>query len=260
MIRPKFIADYIRHRISATVNSHKKSLFVHRLTKDIIRDFATKPVYPEVEQLRRHLLKDKRRIPVKDLGAGSHAGNGTTKKVSRMARHNLKPAKLAQLLYRLAEAFNPDTLVELGTCFGITTVYLAKAIPKGKVITIEGCPATAGMARETFRRAMISNVMLRNDNFDTALPGVFRENKADFVFIDGNHRKEATLSYFRLYLQQAHENSVMVFDDIYWSQGMKEAWAEIRNHEHVTVTIDLFWIGIVFFIKDHPKQNFFIRL
>ena len=89
--------------------------------------------------------------------------------------------------------------------------------------------------------------------------GILNEEKIDFIFIDGNHRKDATLHYFKLYLLKAHQHSVMVFDDIYWSDGMKEAWAEIRDHESVTVTIDLFWVGLVFFVKDHPKQNFSMR-
>lgn len=228
--------------------------------QDVIRNFSAAPVYPEVEKLRYHLLKDKRRITMKDLGAGSViSGNKKFKIVSLVARHNLKSARLAQMLHRLVLEFKPGTLVELGTCLGVTTVYLAKAMPEGKVITIEGCPETAKMAEETFARARMKNISIRNAGFDIALPEILNEEKIDFIFIDGNHRKDATLHYFNLYLLKAHEHSVMVFDDIYWSDGMKEAWAEIRDHESVTITIDLFWVGLVFFIKDHPKQNFSMR-
>ena len=115
--------------------------------QDVIRNFSAVPVYPEVEKLRYHLLKDKRRITMKDLGAGSViSGNKKVKIVSLVARHNLKSARLAQMLHRLVLEFKPGALVELGTCLGVTTVYLAKAMPEGKVITIEGCPETAKMA------------------------------------------------------------------------------------------------------------------
>jgi len=259
MIKPRFIADYLKHRLSATAKAPERSLFVRGLIKDIIYDADTKPVYAEIEQLRRQLLADGRCVEVLDLGAGSRVSKRKTRRIGRIAKHNLKPAKLAQLLYRLVAAFSPDTLVELGTCLGITTVYLAKAIPEGKVITIEGCPAIAQVARETFRKAMQENIIIRNDNFDAVMPGIFKETKTDFVFIDGNHRKEATLNYFRHYLSHAGENSIMVFDDIYWSEGMKEAWKEICDHEKVTVSIDLFWIGLVFF-RDHPKQHLIIKI
>jgi predicted O-methyltransferase YrrM len=84
-------------------------------------------------------------------------------------------------------------------------------------------------------------------------------SKLDFVFIDGNHRKEATLDYFKRCLPKLSENSIMIFDDIYWSLGMKEAWQEIKAHKDVTVTIDLFWIGLVFVRKGQVKEDFMIR-
>jgi len=80
------------------------------------------------------------------------------------------------------------------------------------------------------------------------------------LFVDGNHRKEATLEYFNFFLSKAVNNSIFIFDDIHWSEGMEEAWKEIQSHEAVTLTIDLFFIGLVFFSKDFiVKQHFTIR-
>jgi predicted O-methyltransferase YrrM len=81
----------------------------------------------------------------------------------------------------------------------------------------------------------------------------------DFVFFDGNHQKQPTINYFEICLQKAHEKSVFVFDDIHWSEEMEQAWAYIKNHPKVTVTIDLFWIGIVFFRTEQVKEHFIIN-
>jgi hypothetical protein len=57
----------------------------------------------------------------------------------------------------------------------------------------------------------------------------------------------------------ASPQACMVFDDIYWSEGMAAAWTEIKADPAVTVSIDLFHFGLVFFRKESPKENFVIR-
>ena len=81
-------------------------------------------------------------------------------------------------------------------------------------------------------------------------------NQLDFVFFDGNHKKKPTLSYFKQCLEVAHEDSIFIFDDIYWSTEMTEAWQEIKKHPKVTLSIDCFEMGIVFFKKEQAKEHF----
>ncbi len=81
----------------------------------------------------------------------------------------------------------------------------------------------------------------------------------DLVFFDANHRYEPTLRYFETCLPKTHNDSLFVFDDIHWSAEMERAWAEIKAHPAVTVTIDLFWVGLVFFRREQPKQDFVLR-
>jgi len=151
-------------------------------------------------------------------------------------------------------------VIELGTCLGITTAYLSKACPEAEVITIEGCPETAKVAYQNFKDLELENTELQVGNFDVLLPGIIaQQERLDFVYVDGNHRKDATLNYFNWCLPKVHEGSLLIFDDIYWSKGMKEAWEEIKAHPEVTVTIDLFWIGLVYFRKGQAKEHFKIK-
>ena len=260
MINIHLAADYLKHWLTSKTRHGVHSPFVYHLIDEIIYDFHAKSDFLNIEPLRAKLLSDKRVLELTDLGAGSLVHNHKKRSVHRIARHALKSPKLAQLLYRLANHFSPANIVELGTCLGITTAYLAKAVPSAKVISIEGCPQTAAVAAENLKELDIKNTQLLVGNFDEILPGVINQlDYLDFVFIDGNHRKEATLNYFNWCMPKLSENGILIFDDIYWSKGMKEAWQEIKMHPQVTVTIDLFWIGLVFIRPGQVKENFKIR-
>ncbi len=260
MLNFRFAKDYLLHQFKGKTRHGTHSPFVYRLLDNVIYDFSPKKVYDEVESIRNALLSDERIINLTDLGAGSHVNNSRQKKVSEIAENALKPPKLAQLLYRLAADLQPENIIELGTCLGTTSLYLQKAAPKAKLYTLEGCPETAVIAAEIFKKAGETHIEQVIGNFDDTLPDVISKlDKLDFVFVDGNHQKEATLKYFEWCLPKVHENTLLIFDDIYWSEGMKEAWSEIKAHPQVTVTIDLFWIGLVYFKKGQVKDGFIIR-
>ncbi|MDR3696865.1 class I SAM-dependent methyltransferase [Mucilaginibacter sp.] len=261
MLNLRFAKEYLQHRFKAKTRHGVHSPFVYRLIDKVIYDFTPKKVYTDVESLRNQLLNDERIITITDLGAGSLVNNNRKKKIGDIAKNALKPPKLAQLLYRLAADLQPANIIELGTCLGTTSVYLQNANPAAKVYTLEGCPETAAIAQETFVKAGVANMELIVGNFDNTLPGVIKRlEKLDFVFVDGNHQKDATLKYFEWCLPKVHENTMLIFDDIYWSEGMKEAWNEIKAHPQVTVTVDLFWIGLVFFKPGRVKGDFLVRV
>ena len=256
----QFITDYLKHRLTAKTRHGTHSPFVYKLADEVIYDFSDKFEYKNIEAQRKKLFNDDSVITVTDLGAGSQLNKNRTKKVSQIAKNALKSPRLAKLIYRLAQNTQPKTAIELGTCLGITTAYLSKASPEAQIITIEGCPETANVARKNFKDLDSNNIELHIGNFDEILPDIIsRQPTLDFVYIDGNHRKDATLNYFKWCLPKVTENSLLIFDDIYWSQGMKEAWEEIKSHNDVTVTIDLFWIGLVYFKKGQAKEHFKLK-
>jgi len=261
MLNFRFAKDYLLHRFKAKTRHGVHSPFVYRLIDEVIYDFESKKVYEEIEALRKQLLNDNRTINVFDLGAGSKVNNNQTKRISDIARNALKPPRLAQSLYRLAADLQPQNIIELGTCLGITSIYLQKAAPEAKVYTLEGSPETAAAALEVFAKAKAGEIKEITGNFDDTLPGVIKElDQLDFVFVDGNHQKDATLKYFEWCLPKVHQNTLLIFDDIYWSEGMKQAWSEIKAHPQVTVTVDLFWIGLVFFKSGQVKEDFLIKI
>jgi predicted O-methyltransferase YrrM len=126
---------------------------------------------------------------------------------------------------------------------------------------MEGCPETARIARETFANLDLPEIRIVTGNFDETLAPVLEDlPRLDFAFLDGNHRKEPTLHYFSQCLAKTHNDSLLIFDDIHWTPEMEEAWQEICRHPAVTFTIDLFFVGLVFFRQEFKeKQHFVLR-
>jgi len=214
-----------------------------------------------IEALRNKLLRDETEIFVEDFGAGSRKGGGERRKVGRIARRALKPARYAQLLHRLAAYYKPATVLELGTSLGLTTAYLSRAVPQSQLISIEGSEAISGLAKQNLQRLDCSNVQLLQGSFDDRLPEAFATIPSiDLAYIDGNHRYAPTVDYFRQLLPHLHEHSILVFDDIHWSAEMEEAWTFIKSHPSVAYTIDIFFLGFCFFRKEfRVPQHFSIR-
>lgn len=260
MFNIRFGIDYLLHRLTAKTRHGTHSPFVYKLVDEVIYDLQHKKVYDSVEETRKRLLNDKRSITVTDLGAGSHVNNNRVRRIADIAKNALKPPKLAQLIYRLAASTHPATMIELGTCLGTTSLYLHAAAPEARVYTLEGCPQTAAIAGEIFKQQHADNIQQEVGNFDdTLLPLINSLPQLDFVYVDGNHQYDATMRYFNWCLPKVHEGTLLIFDDIYWSEGMKKAWTEIKAHPQVTATVDLFWIGLVYFRPGQAKEDFKIK-
>jgi predicted O-methyltransferase YrrM len=237
------------------------SPFVYDFIRKVLIDQGNYPAYKTAEDYRKKLLRDHSILDVEDFGAGSSVRNTSRRTVSQITRVSVKPKRYSRLLYRLAAHYQYRNIIELGTSVGVTSTYLAKVPGLRKLVTIEGSPAIADYARTHFRSAELENTELVTGNFDEKLDGVLESmNVVELAFIDGNHRKEPTLDYFNKIYVRTNDLSCMVFDDIHWSREMEEAWDEIRNDQRVRVSIDLFFLGIVFFRDSFvEKQDFVIR-
>ena len=254
------ILDYLKYLFRAGNEHSLHSPFLYEFYLKVLKDSKPQNDFAGIEDLRENLLSDNREIEITDFGAGSKLYSSNKRKVKEIAKNAQKPARLAQLFYRIIKYYNYQTILDLGTSLGATTAYLAKANPNGVVYTFEGCPNTASIAKENFRELGIGNIeVIVGDLNNTLQLQLEKIDKIDFAFFDANHRLEPTIEYFEKCLAKAHEDTCFIFDDIYWSAGMKKAWEHIKNHPQATVSIDIFWVGIVFFRKKQPKQSFVLR-
>lgn len=254
---------YLRYYLTAANGKGHgtHSPFVYQFIKKVLNDKKQLNSLKAVEALRKQLLKNNQQLEVEDFGAGSRRSSTQKRSIKTIARNAAKPKKYSRLLYRMAAYYKPETILELGTSLGMTSAYLYLAQPAATVITIEGSAAIHEQAKQNFAQLGLKNIKAIQGNFDAVLPAVLQQYPViDLAYIDGNHRLEPTLRYFQLLSNHITEESILVFDDIHWSEEMERAWSQIKEEPSVTATIDLFFIGIVFFRKDFKqKQHFTIR-
>ncbi len=254
------LTDIVKYALKARNEHALHSPFLFEFYLECVKSKALPFDNSGIRELRDVLLQDKREIKINDLGAGSKYGDKSHKTIRSIAKTAKKSEKWANILGRIVAKYKYNTSIELGTSLGLTTMKLAQANPSGKVYTFEGCPETLNIAKEGFYKLAVNNITpLLGDITETLSTVLNQISQLDFALFDANHQHEATMLYFRLCLAKAHEGSCFVFDDIYWSDGMKQAWEEIKEHPLVMISLDFYQMGIVFFRKNQPKQHFVLR-
>jgi len=254
---------YLQYLFKSGSKQLPYSHFIQLLVDDVITNQSDHNAFKEIRDLRKTLLQKVQVIESTDFGTG--ADNKGYKlhfiSIADIVRNSAVSERQGHLLFRLVEYFKPENIIELGTSIGISTLYLAKANPESKIFSLEGCTTKSEQATVNFNTLNVNNIEQHIGRFDIVLPDVIEQiHKVDFVFMDGNHTYDATISNFEALLGIAGNDTVFVFDDIHWSAGMERAWNEITDHERVTISIDLFRMGIAFLRKDLDRQKLVIKL
>lgn len=240
------------------------SPFVFKLVTKCFYDKKKYPEYFILKNYRNSVLANKNTIEVTDFGAGSRVFKSNTRSIKQIAKNAGIAAERAELLFRITKYFQPNTILEIGTSVGLATSALSLGSrsfgTKAKIITLEGCPETNLIAKKQFEEFKLDNIKTEVYEFSNYLKSENLKSEIyTLIYFDGNHSKQATLDYFELLLPTITNESVWIFDDIHWSQDMEEGWEIIKNHPKVTVTIDTFQWGIIFFRKEQLKEHFIIR-
>jgi predicted O-methyltransferase YrrM len=256
------LSKYIKYCL---FSAHKRghgihSPFVFNLITKVFRNKINPEVVFNIEKIRQEMISDNRKINVTDYGSGSERMKSNLRKVSEIAKYSAVPRKYGILLAQLSEEFGKSDILELGTSLGLSTMYMAAGSPGVVVHTIEGCPETSEIAKSNFERSGLKNIRIYTGSFEEMLPEIEQQKiRPGLVFIDGDHRKEPVLNYFYKIAGMADSKCVIVFDDIYSSSEMGEAWDEIKFFKKVTLTVDIFRMGLVFFREGITRSDYIVR-
>ncbi len=263
------IKSYIKFLLNSKNEHGVHSPFVFDLVTKCFYDTTKYPEYEVLKSYRKSLLANKNTIEVTDFGAGSRVFKSNTREISKIAQTAGITPKNAELLFRIVYYFQPKSILEIGTSLGLATSALSLGNKNAQIITLEGCPNTIATAKKMFQVSSFkfpnNNVEFVNTEFNLYFENFKPETLNlkpqifDLVYFDGNHSKKATLDYFEALLPTISNDSVWIFDDIHWSAEMEEAWGIIKNHPKVSVTIDTFQWGIVFFRAEQKKEHFIIN-
>ncbi len=237
----------------------------HGVHSPFVFDFVTKGLYKnkiknnliKIEKIRYQWSKNNNKIFIEDFGAGSKIFKNNQRTIKQLAKHVALSPKKAKILFSIINYFKPKNVLELGTSLGLGTTTIALANHDALITTVEGCSQIHLEALTLFKQNQLNNINALHHTFDEFLE---KNNQLyDTVLFDGHHTYEATIKYFEKLLPAKHNDSFWIFDDIHWSKEMENAWEYIKNHHEVTVSIDLFHYGLVFFRREQKKQHFIIR-
>jgi predicted O-methyltransferase YrrM len=229
----------------------------------VTKCFYDKKNYPEfsiLKNYRNSLLENKDTIEVNDFGVGSRVFKSNTRAINQIAKNAGISSKRAQLLFKIIHYFQPESILEIGTSLGIATSAMSLGNKNSKIITLEGCANTISVAKSQCQLQNLNNIEFIISEFSSYLTTQNLQPRTyKLIYFDGNHSKKATLDYFEFLLPTITNDSVWIFDDIHWSENMEDAWEIIKKHPKVTVTIDTYQWGIVFFRREQKKEHFVIR-
>jgi predicted O-methyltransferase YrrM len=251
--------EFVKHYIVGGNEHGLHSPFVFELYTKTVQNHEF-PYYEQLEQHYFELLSDEHFINNKNPGAGTSLHKTTRVPIKRLAKHSIKSLPWRQLICRLIEERKPKIIIELGTSFGITTAYIATTCPDATVYTFEANPSLVELSKEFFTLAGIKNVEIIEGNIDETLPAfLISHPQIDVAYIDANHRFAPTIKYVERIMECVSWKGLIIMDDIYWSYPMTKAWKAISNKKMVTVSIDLWQIGLLYFHTGQVKENFKLR-
>jgi predicted O-methyltransferase YrrM len=142
--------------------------------------------------------------PVTDEALAAAAAAG-------LPAHEVSPlqGRLLELLVRLR---GPRSVLELGTLGGVSTIWLARALPEGgRLVSVEVDPAAAAVARESLARAGLSDrADVRVGPAIEILPTL--EAPFDLVFLDADKRSNP--EYLEWALRLSAPGTLLVADNV----------------------------------------------
>jgi predicted O-methyltransferase YrrM len=240
------MADALQFYREAKTLTKISNTEAQRFIGEVLENTQSHPEFKRIEAARDVLLKNKQRIAFVDHGAGSKKGNAGQKTISEIAQAALSTPRQCRQMFYLVQYCQAKKVVELGTSLGISTAYLSLAQPS-KVIGLEGDAAVAKEAQKLLQKLNCTPAEIRQGTFAQNLPQALADAKAvDLVYIDGHHTYAATLEYTQMILAYAHGRTVLVYDDINWSEEMRQAWQAVKDLPAVKWSLRTFNQGFVF--------------
>lgn len=249
------LKSFITYWLDAVDAHSLHSPFFYNFYTQVVLSKDVNPKFNSIESIRDTLLADKRILTLSDLGSGSQVLKKSSRQVSDIARTSLSSAKYAEIYTRLCSYFQCKTIFELGTSFGINTLYLSTS-DGSNVTTFEGSPEIAAIAGQSFGKIGAKNIRIVEGNLDETLSSeVHSATAIDLAFMDANHQYAPTLRYFECLVRKMNNQSIIIMDDIHYSHEMEKAWNELKQHERVHASADLYRCGILFFDPSLNNQH-----
>lgn len=151
------------------------------------------------------------------------------------------PREGMHVLFEAMTCFKPTRVIEIGSAFGVGSMYLAEALQQN------GCGRLYGIEYEQWR-CDIANASLAGHWKGTAtiycgraedlVPTLAADHgQFDFAFVDAVHKYEDTMGYHGLLRDSVGAGAIAIYDDINWSDGMGRFWADLQADPSITDSV-----------------------
>lgn len=242
----------IRYRRGYGVHSP----FVFNLITKVIEEPCSYYSFYDIELLRKQLLNRDEIVTYSDRQQKNKVRRRT---LGEIVRREAICSKCGALLFRLVNYFQSKKILQLGPSVGLSTLYLTAYAPGLRCIALETEPEFAFVAKSIFEKYAKNPIELRVGAYRILLPQALKEmSEVDFVFFNTLYEQQNNDWLFNECVKYIHNDTIFVFEGIKINQKMRDFWTRICKHPEVTVTIDLYSLGIVFFNKKLFKRNYIV--
>lgn len=250
------VKSFLKFYLNARTEYNIQSPFLYEFVQHILDTKKEYYAFRWIENHRKGFLKSPLSVPDVDFGAGQNKRKYKNIKVRDIAKKALSSPSQCRIIFNIINHFRCQNILELGTSLGMSSSYMAAASISGNITTCEGNPHIADMAKNVHQQMGFHQVRVLTGPFEKTLEPLLKSTTVlDFVYIDGHHKEKPTLDYFEQILRKCHNDSIIVLDDIYWSPEMTSAWNLMCQHPKVTLSIDLYDMGVLFLKKELSKQH-----
>lgn len=251
------------HSLTSSVQYYWNSKTKFDIHSPFVFEFATQVLeddryfydFEVIEDLRDELLSDSTMIAVHD----SKRALPQKQKIKTLTKALEISALQGQFLFRLTHHYQPKVILDIGTGFGIKTLYQATASYQHQVITLEENPALSKVAQQNFQRFSRVKIKTIIGGFEEKLPSLLPKlNTIDCVFLDMSCC--SPISLFEICLPFIHNDTIFVLNHIHASPTMNQIWQTLQQHTAVTFSIDVFQLGLLFFRKEMIEKQDFVLI
>ena len=242
-------------KLKALINWIWKAETIDTIDSPFLADFINQIIWKgtksdetidAIEDRRGEYLNSYNIIKTTDFGAGSISGKSKDRSIAEITKNAVSSKEKCKLLFNILRYYEPDNILELGTSLGISTLYLAKALPNSQITTIEGDLQILGLA-SSHKISGTENIHYINAEFEQGLNQLLSEGKVlDLIIVDGAHHSKLQNHLLPYYKSLSHETTIWIIDDIYWSEDMTMWWDSLKTDPQFNIAIDLFHFGILY--------------
>jgi len=237
------LLKYLQFYFKASTKYQVHSPFVYDFVENVLEDKRQYYFFKTIEQYRKLISNDSQKI-----------GGKEEKLVGTLAKLKGINKTTGQFLFRLVHHYKPTSALLIGAFPGIATLYQSTPSYKMQVDALESDTAIAPSLQHYFKEIGAKNIQLQFGEIDfLAKTFVQRPSKLPYIYLKELPSREIVEGL----LKKCTEDACLVLEDPYADDQRITFWNWLKENELVTLTIDTYRLGLVFFRKEQKEKAHF---